>query len=248
MLITITNGGKSNGRPTQIGANTLSLASAASHVFTLANFTTETTPIYSDPEGDALSRVKIMSLALINGSIKLNGVDVIVGTIITSGQISSGNLIYSPPASAVDTAYVDGFSFDAADVGSNSFSGLSTGLFSLGVLAKVNLPPSSVGNNVLGTAYATIITFTEANFTTETSPAYADPEGDAADKLKILSLPADGLLKYNNIDVVVNQVVTFAEIASGYLQYVPDPAILTIQSLTFNFAIADAGSGIFVEN
>lgn len=245
MLITITNGGQSNGRPTQIGAKTLSLANAASHVFTLANFTTETSPAYSDPEGDALARVKIMSLSLINGAIKLNGVDVVVGTIITSGQVSSGNLTYTPPAVAVDTAYVDSFSFDIADAGSNSFSGLSTGVFDLSVVAKVNQAPSSVGNNTLSTAYATTITFTSANFTTETTPAYADPEGDAAAYLKVLSLPSAGTLKYNNANVTINQVIAFTEIASGYLQYIPNPLILTVQSLTFNFSIADAGSGIY---
>ena len=82
MLYTITNSGLQNGRPTQIGANTISLAYGATHVFTLANFTTETTPAYSDPEDDALSLIKILTLPSV-GTLKLNGIDVIVGQQIT---------------------------------------------------------------------------------------------------------------------------------------------------------------------
>lgn len=248
MLITITNSGKPNGRPTQIGAKTLSLAHAIGHVFTIANFTTETTPPYSDPEGDALKYIQVTSLSLLNGSIKLNGIAVVTGQLIDSGHISSGNLIYSAPTSEVNTAYVDGFTFDVADVGSNSLSGLSTGVFSLSIAAKVNQPASSVGDNTLTTANATTYTFTSADFTTSTTPAYADPEGDAAAQLKILSLPSAGYLRYNNINVTINQVIAFTQITSGYLQYVPDASVITLQSLTFDFSIADAGSGIFVEN
>ena len=84
-------------------------------------------------------------------------------------------------------------------------------------------------------------------FTSNTTPAYADPEGDVADKLKIIDLPSTGSLQFNGIDVSANQIINFSEIASGYLTYVPDLGIITNQSLDFNFAIADLGSGIFVQ-
>tara|TARA_R110000796_G_scaffold181330_1_gene297943 strand:- start:90568 stop:91293 length:726 start_codon:yes stop_codon:yes gene_type:complete len=237
MLYTVTNSGLQNGRPTAIGANTISIAFAATHVFTLANFTTETTPAYSDPEDDALSYIKILSLPA-TGTLKIDGVDAILGDQVSSGQISTGNLTYVSAGAGDFT-----FEFDAADVGSNSLSGLSTGIITMSVATAINLPPSAVGDNTLAAAYGDSITFTVANFTSETTPSYADPEGDAASLVKILTLPADGTLVFNGIDVIVNQEMTVSEIASGYLVYNPDLAITILQSLTFDFSVADAGSG-----
>jgi len=239
MLYTITNSGVQNGRPTQIGANTISVAFAATHVFTLANFTTETSPVYSDPEDDALSYIKILSLPS-TGTLKLNGVDVVLGSQVASGQISTGNFTY---ISSGDGDYT--FSFDAADSGSNSLSGLSTGVITMNVATAVNLPPSAVGDNTIASSYGETIIFTSANFTTETSPVYSDPEGDAASMLKILTLPATGSLMFNGSNVIANQEITFAEIDSGYLIYNPDLLVTSVQSLTFTFAIADQGSGIY---
>ena len=241
MLYTITNSGLQNGRPTQIGANTISLAYGATHVFTLANFTTETTPAYSDPEDDALSLIKILTLPSV-GTLKLNGVDVIVGDQITSGQISSGNFTY---VATVDGDY--NFTFDAADVGSNSLSGLSTGIITMSVAVAVNLPPSVVGDNTFNLVYAESKVFTVADFTSGTTPAYVDPEGDPALSVKILTLPANGNLVHNGTNVIVNQVIPVTEISAGYLVYNPDLGITTLQNLTFDFSVADSGSGIHTE-
>jgi len=241
MLYTITNSGLQNGRPTEIGANTISIAFAATHVFTLANFTTETTPAYSDPEDDALSYIKILSLPA-TGTLKLNGVDIILGDQVGSGQISTGNLTY---VSAGDGDYT--FEFDAADIGSNSLSGLSTGKITIAVASAVNQPPSVVGNNTFVLSYGDAKLFTVADFTTKTTPPYADPEGDFPSKVKILTLPANGTLKFNGTNVIVNQEVTVAEIASGYLVYVPDLLVETLQNLTFNFSVSDVGSGLFTQ-
>lgn len=241
MLYTITNSGLQNGRPTQIGANTINIAFGATHTFTLANFTSETTPAYSDPEDDALSFIKIITLPS-TGVLKLNGVDVVLGQQVTSGQISTGNLTY---VSAGDGSYV--FQFDAADVGSNSLSGLSTGLITMLVAEAINLPPDVVGDNTILLDYSVSKIFTVADFTSGTTPAYNDPEGDPASLVKILTLPADGNLVFNGTNAIINQEITVAEIASGYLVYTPDLGIVTSQVLTFNFSVADSGSGTYTE-
>ena len=115
----------------------------------------------------------------------------------------------------------------------------------MNVATAVNLPPSAVGDNTIASSYGDTIIFTSANFTTETSPVYSDPEGDAASMLKILTLPATGSLMFNGSNVIANQEITFAEIDSGYLIYNPDLLVTSVQSLTFTFAIADQGSGIY---
>lgn len=246
MIYTLTNSGLTNGRPTQIGANTISIANRISHVFTIANFTTETVPVYEDPEDDAMSYVKILTLPNNGGSIELNGVAMVAGDLATVGEISTGNLIYI--YDDIDTQYSDVFTFDVADVGSNSLSGEATGIFTMEVASKENLPPDSVGNNTIPLNYGDSYTFTAADFTSNTTPAYNDPEGDAAGLLKILDLPVDGNLWFNGSLVIANQEVSFTEITAGYLIYIPDAGITTTQSLEFNFSIADEGSGIFVQS
>lgn len=237
MLYTITNSGLQNGRPTQIGANTINIAFGATHTFTVANFTTETTPVYSDPEGDALSFIKILSLPS-TGTLQVNGVDVTLNQVITVANITTNNFTYISNGSGSFS-----FQFDAADAGSNSLSGLSSGLINMVVAVAVNLPPDVVGDNAFILDYGETKVFTVADFTTGTTPAYNDPEGDPASKIKILTLPANGLLKFNGVNVLVNQEMTVAEIAAGYLVYEPDLLIETLQSLSFTYAIADSGSG-----
>ena len=248
MLLTITNNGLPNGRPTSIGGLTLELGNSDMHVFTLADFTSNTNPQYSDPEDDELGYIKITKILTGNGTLKLNGTEVTLGQIIYSGSISSGNLIYDTPAAEITNAYTDLFEFDCADTGSNSLSGLTTGVVTINIAARANQPASSVGDGTVVAAYATTITFSTAEFTTFTSPQYSDPEGDAPDKLKILTLPTAGTLLFNGANVSPQDVITFAEIEAGYFQYVPSTDTELVQQLSFNFAIADAGSGIFVEN
>lgn len=237
MLYTITNSSPQNGRPTQVGSTTINISYGGTHVFTIANFTTETTPVYSDPEGDALSLVKVTSLPT-SGTLQVNGIDVVLGQSITAGDISTGNFTYIGSADGDFS-----FGFDVADEGSNSFSGLDTGQATMSVSPAINLPPSTIGNNTFNLAYSVSKVFTVADFTSGTTPAYVDPEGDAASKVKILTLPANGNLVFNGTNVIANQEMTVAEIASGYLVYVPDLVETGLQNLSFNFSVADAGSG-----
>ena len=123
-------------------------------------------------------------------------------------------------------------------------------LFTITTTAYVNQPPSAVGDNSITIDYAATHVFTTANFTTETTPVYADPEGNPAAQLKITSLPATGTLKFNGVAVTVNDIVamtgTAPTVASGALTYEADPGTTTAYADTFNFEIADSGSGTFV--
>jgi hypothetical protein len=247
MLYTITNGGLQNGRPTSIGLISIPVANGSTHTYTVANFTTETFPAYSDPEGDSLSYIKILSLPA-KGSISVVGIIaqvISVGSIVSVGTISSGNLLYTPMVNA--KANTGTFTFDAADLGSNSLSGLSTGVVNMNVADEVNLKPSTVGDNTINKQYSESHVFTSAEFTTNTTPAYSDPEGDLPESIKILSLPLTGVLSFNGSNVIVNQVLKSSEIELGYLVYTPDLTTTIAQTLTFNFSVSDVGSGLFTE-
>ena len=241
MIYTITNSGLQNARPTSIGANTINIASKATHTFTISNFTSETSPAYSDPENDALSFISILTLPA-SGELRVGGVAVNIGDEILSANISTNNFTFVSNQ-ASDVAHSVSFSFDVADAGSNTLSGLSTGVMNINIAAAVNLPPDVIGDNTFILNYGDTKIFTVADFTTGTTPAYNDPEGDNASMIKILTLPVNGTLKFNGSAVIANQEMTVAEVSAGYLVYEPDLLIETLQNLSFEFAVADAGSG-----
>ena len=139
-------------------------------------------------------------------------------------------------------AYSDTFSFDVKDEGSLTFGGL-TGNVYLTIDEEGNDPPSAVGDNSLTTEYGVSIVFTSANFTTETTPVYSDPEGDSAECLQILTLPTEGVLKNNGVDVVINEEILFTDIDLGLLTYVPNGLNSNTYNVDFDFQIKDSGSG-----
>ena len=164
MLYTITNSGSLNSRPTQIGANEVATTYGTSYVFTLADFTTGTTPAYSDPEGDAMSYIKILTLPS-QGELHVNDVAVVAGTLVTAGVIDTGNLKYVPLSAP--TVVVIGerlhFDFDCADAGSNALSGLDTGVMGLTVALAQNSAPDAVGDNTVAFSYGVAKVFTAAD-------------------------------------------------------------------------------------
>jgi hypothetical protein len=229
--------------PTQLGTLNLALNHNQAYIFTVANFTTETIPPYSDPEGDAASLIKITTLPT-TGVLALNSIAVTLNQEITVADINSNLLVYTADVATL-TTYSESFQFDIADIGSGVFPGL-TGNISISVAAKVNLPPTAVGDGSETIDYGETLVFTRAMFTTNTTPPYADPEGDAALDLKITQLPGEGKIKLNGVNVTTNQIVPFSSIDAGLLTYVPDLIDTDGDLETFLFQISDAGSGQFV--
>jgi hypothetical protein len=241
MIISITTSALVNSRPSAIGSNTISVDYGNDHTFTLDNFTTETTPAYSDLEDDDLSFVYIATLPSI-GELQVGGVAVSIGSEIASGDISTGNFTYVSDTSVTDETTVS-FTFDIADQGSSTVSGLDDGIMTIVIAEEENEPPSSIDDNSLGLSYGDTVIFTSANF----QVGYADPEGDAAYSIKVLSLPTSGELQLDGVAVNVNQEILFTEIGSNYFTYVPDTSVTTAVDYSFDFSISDEGSKEFTE-
>lgn len=231
-----------NQPPSQTGLYEFTVTQSNVKVFTVANFTTDTNPPYVDPEGDSLFKIQIKYGGLLTGTLQLNGVNVQNNDEILATDIQAGLLTYtaSPVFSGTET-----FGFVPADSGSQSYG--PVGYVRALVEEEVNQPPSEVGDGSETIDYGETLVFTPDMFTVDTIPPYSDPEADAAFLLKILSLPVDGTIKLNGANVVANQIIPFTEIAAGNLIYVPDLADTDGDLESFNFAIADSGSGIFVE-
>ena len=116
------------------------------------------------------------------------------------------------------------------------------GLFQVTFDAYINRPPTEVGDYSTTAGNRAIITLTPAMFTTLTIPAYHDPEGDAAQAIRVDSLATNSaVLTYNNNPVTVGQIITIADIASNMLK-ITGPNQNAIATSTFNFSVRDVGS------
>jgi hypothetical protein len=237
--LTITVAEKANQPPNQSGWLSLNLLNLASHTFTKANFTTETNPQYSDPEGDDLAAIKITSLPSL-GLLELNGVAVSVDDEITTAELNSFLLVYTSDQSNTD-GYSDEIAFKVSDVGSNLFTSTNQPVY-IDVAAEVsNQAPSIVGDGEADIFEKETFIFTTASLTTDLDPSYTDPEGDAPLKLLILSVPSFGILTANNNVLESGDEVDWQDIVDGNFKY--ENTSSSEGSIEgFEFQISDVGS------
>lgn len=194
---------------------------------------------FSDPEGDLPETVRILTVPDA-GYMYFKGTRITPG--ITFSIEDADKLRYDRFQNVYETSFI----FQTSDNNSINklFSNMAT--FTVNVQGQVNQPPT-IGNGSTTTAYNTSFVFTRAMFTSGTTPPYFDPEGDAPLALKITSLPSQGKIKRNGVNITVNEILDFVTIIdAGLLTYVPDPGQTGTQSLDFTFEISDAGSGTFV--
>lgn len=243
--ITLSIEAESNQPPNQPGVVSVNLTYNELYAFTVADFTTLASPPYSDPEGDAFQNVKILTVPT-QGSLTINSIAAAPNDIVTEAQIIAGQLEYQCDAADAD-GYSENFTYTTSDVGSNDYSTFA-GTVSVVMAAEVdNLPPSTVGNGSATIGYGETLVFTRAMFTSATTPAFSDPEGDPALYLKVTSLPALGELFIDGIEVATDEIIDFDDIDAGLFTYVPDLADTDGDLQGFTFAVSDTGSGQFTE-
>lgn len=116
--IGITVAAKKNEKPSLVGTNSFTITGPDVYVFTVANFTTETVPEYTDPENDPADKLKITELPSV-GKLQYDGVDILVNDIILFSDIEDGLFSYLPIDGATVTIT---FAFEIADSGSGLFT------------------------------------------------------------------------------------------------------------------------------
>ena len=144
---------------------------------------------------------------------------------------------------SVDLDYDFSFNFKTSN-NINIFSNMAS--FTFNVSGYVNQPPNSVGNRTVTVDNSSIYILTEADFTTATTPAYSDPEGDEVANVKIIELPLSGELQLIGVTVTLNQIIPFTDVQSGNLTYVADTDNVDSHSTSFNFELSDTGSNTFI--
>jgi hypothetical protein len=137
---TITSSKVENLPPDVLGDIIIEVPNRTPHVFSAAEFTTLTTPIYSDPEGNTMNAVKITSISY-TGILTNAGNIVSVGDIISEAVMGSNLFVYTPfPTDAALPN--ESFTFTARDTGSNTFCVPPVeGTVTLNCLAKGGFTP-----------------------------------------------------------------------------------------------------------
>jgi len=106
--------------PPTVGDNAVTATYGTNKIITAAMLTTDTTPPYTDPEGDNPYQLRVNTLPT-TGKLQLDGVDVVVNQVINFTDIENNLFVYVPDNS-VTNSYNINFEFDIADDGSFEFS------------------------------------------------------------------------------------------------------------------------------
>jgi len=242
-LITLDIAAQVNQPPSSSGWLSLALAYNQLYVFTLANFTTETTPPYADPESDILESIRVTSLPN-QGVLTLSAVPINVNDVITAAQLTGGLFKYQADAGDTD-GYSDSImTFTVSDVGSSTFT-TSPKIVTFVVATNDNQAPDTVGDGEANITLGDTYVFTRASLTSQLNPPFSDPEMDAADKLLVVAVPSFGELRLSGSLVVDGQEINFTDIDAGNLTYVSEE-FPNGNIEGFIFRVSDVGSGEYV--
>ncbi|MDQ8003742.1 MAG: Ig-like domain-containing protein [Pedobacter sp.] len=186
----------------QLTAINKTTAEDAPVTFGLTDFTNN----FTDADGDALVKIQISSLPPSSqGVLLLNGSPVSPGQEIPVAEIP--NLVFVPGAD-----YNGSTSFGWSGSDGTAYSTPST----------VNISVTAVADKPVLTDIAksgtedTTLPFTSADFT----DSFTDADGDNLTKIQIVSLPANGKLQLNGVDILVGDEIAAAQLAN--ITFVPN--------------------------
>lgn len=167
--------------------------------------TLDFTDVFTDVDGNSLSKIKTTSLPA-NGTLKLLGVIVNLNDEISVASL--GNLTFVP-----NTNWNGNTSFSW-----NGYDGTVYATSSANVNITVNAvnDPPIVNDISKSVNEDNTLTFAAADFTGE----FSDVDGNSLTKIKITSLPANGTLKLSGINVNLNDEILVANL--GLLRFTPD--------------------------
>lgn len=173
---------------------------------TVAFATLDFTERFSDPENSVLAKIQIVSLPS-GGTLKLSGTNIIAGQEIPFAEISK--ITYAPDAGRLG---VYAFNWNGSD-GTSYAQATST--VTITVISS-NRPP--VLSEIIKSGMSpTPISFSIADFTSQ----YSDPENNGMVRVKVISLPANGTLLLNGVNVIAGQEINIADLPK--LSFRPAP-------------------------
>ena len=130
------------------------------------------------------------------------------------------------------TAGVASMFLQGADVGLDGVGGAEN-IYAIALVPDlVNVPPTAADNTVV-TLEDNDYTFTVADFN------FSDADGDTLQFVQITSLETVGELKLSGVDVVLNQIISVADIIAGNLTFTPAPDANGAGYDSFGFKVSD---------
>jgi large repetitive protein len=160
---------------------------------------------FADVDGNSLSEIQITSLPT-GGTLRLGGIDVVAGQKISASNLS--NLTFTPNANVNG---IVSFGWNGSD--GALYAGLAAAVDL--TLAPVNDPPTVISINKTGVE-DNAIAFSLSDFTT----AFSDIDNDGLNKIKITSLPTNGVLQVNGSVVAQDQEISATDLNS--LIFIPN--------------------------
>ena len=217
-----------NEQPTSADASVTTLEDT-NYTFAVADFG------FSDPDGDDLDSVTIVSVEGNGGMIRKRPAGEIMPPVsVSAADIDADNLIFVPDRNEHGSASLS-FRFTVSD------GSISSAVHTMTIdVEPVNDWPSSSDKTVT-TQEDTHHVFTVADFN------FRDPDdGDQLESVKILSLPAAGSLAVDAADpadppvaVTANQAITRAQLDAGALKFTPEEDASGAAYATFTFKVND---------
>lgn len=207
------------------------------YTFSQADFTNN----FADPQGNNPNQVMILN-NVFNGALYYDGL-LINGEGFIFDIANANQLTYKYTPTMTNHIYDIVYFQINDDNPTPKYSNMAT--FTIDVNAYVNLPPSAVGNNSITLTNRVVRVFTMADFTTGTTPPYADPEGDGVYQLRVDSLPSLGTLKLSGTLCTSAQIINASDIVAGNFVY-DAPNQDAAAAVSFNFSLSDTGSHTFV--
>ncbi|MHA8050258.1 cadherin domain-containing protein, partial [Aquirufa sp. ROCK-SH2] len=206
---------------------TITFNEDASYTFSSTDFG------FTDTDGNSLLAVKVTSLPSI-GSLKLNNVNVSVGQVIPTADIST--LVFTSVANANGTPYTT-FTFQVQDNGGTSNGGVdldpSANTITFDV-NSINDAPSGADQTVTFDENETYI-FNTSDF------GFTDTDANSLAAVKLTTLPAKGTIKLSNVAVTTEQFISVSDITSGNLTYDTELHGNGTAYSSFTFQVQDNG-------
>ena len=171
-------------------------------VFTLSDFS------FADIDSDSLQALYISSIPSA-GQLTLNGSTIVSGQVITASDIALGKFTYTSALNGSGTPYTS-FDYKVYDGAAYSVSSYTETVN----MQNINSAPTGT-DQTLTTLEDTAVTITTAAF------GFNDINKNTLLSVKIDTLPANGTLKLNNVNVTVGQIITATDITANKLVFTP---------------------------
>lgn len=227
-----------NTAPTITGSTiTIPMTINTDHIFSIA----EVIQNFADTDGDSYNKIKF-DFTGIDGVFTYNSI-IITGIleILITDVI---NLVYTR---ADNNIFSEVITYRISDNDNNSlYSGTNT-ITITGTAIVVN-QPATIGDIAIYELNRVNTTLTLGMFTSQLTPPYNDPEGDALDAIRIdeISTANLGTFEINGITITEGLIITTAEISAGLFIHIGLDAD-TISTDSINFSVRDTGSQTWVQ-